>query len=96
MTKLSEMDKHLVALLSQTLDLAKQIEEYKRAHSQSLLPFELENKRLAEIRKFAEIKGLNSDFVSSLAYSIIREACAIEFKQFQNKRRFELESRDER
>lgn len=94
-SRLRKVDKHLVSLLSQRMKLAGQVEEYKRAHNQPLLRFEIEDKRLAGIREWAEHAGINPNFASSILYFIIREACAVEIDQLQDSKKHDIDPDNE-
>lgn len=81
--RLKMVDQHVIALLAQRMDLAKQVETYKRIHQEPLIRLGIEDERIDGARVLAKTKGLNPNFVASFLYFIIAEACRVEISQMQ-------------
>jgi len=81
--RLKMVDQHIVALLAQRMELARQVERYKRHRGQPIIRFEVEDDRLNKIAGLARERGLNPNFLFSLFYSIIAESCRVQINQMQ-------------
>lgn len=82
--RLGMVDEHLVALLAQRMDLAKQVEAYKREHEEALIRLAIEDQRIESVKTLAKTKGLNPNFIAAFQYMIMAEACRVEIFQMQN------------
>jgi len=81
--RLEMVDKHLVAILAQRMELAKLVEEYKREHKESLIRLTVEDQRIESAKALAKTKGLNANFIAAFQYLIMAEACRVEIGQMQ-------------
>src|SRR3989344_5217194 len=82
--RLRMVDNHLVTILAQRMELAKQVEEYKREHHESLIRLAVEDQRIESAKALAKTKGLNANFIAAFQYLIMAEACRVEILQMQD------------
>jgi len=78
---LDKTDRHIVALLSKRIELARKIEEEKFFGGEPILMEETEQGKLGRLATLASKKGLSIPFVQSLFYSLFSESCRIQTKQ---------------
>lgn len=78
---IDKTDRHIVALLSKRIELARKIEEAKFSGGKPILIEETEQGKLGTLAGLASKKGLSIPFVQSLFYSLFSESCRIQTKQ---------------
>jgi len=78
------IDRQIIGLLSQRMQLSKQVEKIKEKEGQPILRPEIEEKRLNEVAEWASGSGMSPNFAKSLFYFIIKESCSVQIGLLQN------------
>ena len=81
--RLRKVDRHIVALLAQRMQLALQVEEVKRHRREPIYRAEVEARRLEEAREWAQERGLNPNFAQAILYLSINESCKVQIAERQ-------------
>lgn len=82
--RLKKVDHHLIALLAKRTILAKQVQEKKYVDGgQPIIRLDVEDQRFADIKKWAEKRGINPIFAESILYFIIAESCRVQIDHLQ-------------
>lgn len=82
-TRLTKVDRHIVALLAQRMHLALQVEEFKRRRREPIFRADVEDRRLEQARSWAKERGLNPNFAHAVLYLAINESCKVQIVQQQ-------------
>lgn len=80
---LERTDRQIVDLLSVRLNLSREVEEAKREKGDPIVRLGIEQKRLGQIREWAEENGINPNFATSILYAVIDESCKVQLMQLQ-------------
>ncbi len=75
---IDNIDKQILQLLEQRMDVAKDIAEYKLSHNQSISDVTREHIKLQKLREMAKAHGLPSSYISDLYKLIMKNTCSIE------------------
>ncbi len=65
------------------MELAEQVEKYKRQKGERIFRADVEDRRIEVIKKWALAHGLNAHFAESILYSLINESCKLQMIQLQ-------------
>ncbi len=88
--RIKKVDKQIIDLLAERMDLAKKVEECKNLQGQQpILRPEIEEKRLSQIKEWADEKGLNHMFAQAVFYYILSESCRVQIDQLESRKKDE-------
>jgi chorismate mutase/GNAT superfamily N-acetyltransferase len=81
--QLKLVDQEIMNLVMERMQLARQVGFCKYLRGEEISRSSIEDERIVKIRQYAESIGLNSNFASSLLYSLIDESCKEQMIQLQ-------------
>ncbi len=95
--RIKAVDLMILQLAHRRMQMAKQVGQFKRSERKSIVRADVEDRRIAETRTWAEAHGLNPHFAALLEYALIGESCKLQLIDLQETMlRERPESEDER
>ncbi len=82
--QLGHLDHLLIEVLARRMQVAREVESFKRGSNQPILRQDVEAKRLDQAAGWAQRAGLNPDFARSILYQAIAESCRVQVGQLQS------------
>lgn len=82
--RLKLLDHLLIQLLRRRMQIAEEVEEFKRSMGSELVRLDVEERRIAQTGAWAQEVGLNPLFAQSLMYQVINESCKVQLLQMQS------------
>jgi len=83
--ELAVIDEQIITLVGKRMQLGKEVELFKRSTKQSLIRYEVEDRRIERAAEIAVAQGVNPHFARSLIYQLINETLKVEIDQLQSK-----------
>ena len=93
--RLKKVDIMIMELVLRRMELAEQVGNYKRQTGQPIFRSEIEDKRISEMREWAEQHGVNPHFAEALEYLLINESCKLQMIRLQDEQLDQSDVQDE-
>ena len=75
---IDRIDNEIIRLLTERMDVANDIAQYKLANNQSITDAKREHSKLVTLRKKAKDAGLSPSYITDLFKTIIKHTCCAE------------------